>query len=228
MIVFFLRTLPIIASIILYPAYSLCKEPSVAPHSEAKLVNGKAKNTLNHTWVNREVGVLEEHEPILVPEDIPFMDENDQPHIFDEFYGQVLLVNFWATWCAPCTQEMPALSKLQRDFKRKNFKVLAISGDFKGVDAIREFYAAHEITNLPIYHDPKNVLSKTFGINSFKFVKFIKCADLLLLSQEETGRSYRHKIPYIINKIYSIYNYRRLNLLNYSIRLCRKQKPPSL
>ncbi len=151
----------------LSPIAVLGKEPTQSPQSEAKKPAGKAKNTVTHAWVNREEGVLEQHEPIPVPEDVPFYDENDQPHIFDEFYGQVLLVNFWATWCTPCTQEMPAIAKLQHDFRRKNFKVLAISGDFKGVEAIRDFYTAHEIRNLPIYHDPKNVLAKTFGVTAF-------------------------------------------------------------
>lgn len=164
MISCFFRYCCIIIFFVLLPTYSIAKDVTHAVQSEAKKVNGKVKNAENHSWTNREEGVLQQHSPTLASADIPFFDENGQAHNFDEFYGKVLLVNFWATWCMPCREEMPALSKLQKDFRRKNFKVLAISGDFKGVDAIKEFYQTHKIKNLPVYHDPKNTLSKSFDI----------------------------------------------------------------
>lgn len=155
----------LISGIICYavPSYFLCQETLAQSQSEGKNASGKAKNALPFGWTNKEHARLEETKPRLVP-DIPFLDENDQPHIFEEFYGQVVLLNFWATWCTPCVQEMPALSKLQKDFKRKNFKVVAMSQDFKGASVVKEFYDVNGITNLNIYLDPGNTLFRAFSV----------------------------------------------------------------
>lgn len=155
----------LISGIICYavPSYFLCQETLAQSQSEGKKASGKAKNALPFGWTNKEHARLEETTPTPVP-DIPFLDENDQPHIFEEFYGQVVLLNFWATWCTPCVQEMPSLSKLQKDFKRKNFKVVAISQDFKGASVVKEFYDVNDITNLNIYVDPRNTLFKAFSV----------------------------------------------------------------
>jgi len=52
---------------------------------------------------------------------------NGEPHSFEQYRGQVLLVNFWATWCPPCVREMPALSRLQQAFADAPFRIVAIS-----------------------------------------------------------------------------------------------------
>ena len=67
--------------------------------------------------------------------------------------GKVLLVNFWATWCAPCVEEMPALDALQARYGGTEFEVVAISMDQTFADA-RDFYAEHDLPHLALYHDP--------------------------------------------------------------------------
>lgn len=66
--------------------------------------------------------------------------------------GKVILVNFWATWCAPCLTEMPALDALQGELGSDKFEVVAVSMD-RTIDAAREFYAQNNLTNLALYHD---------------------------------------------------------------------------
>ncbi|WP_019961085.1 TlpA family protein disulfide reductase [Woodsholea maritima] len=66
--------------------------------------------------------------------------------------GKVILVNFWATWCAPCLTEMPALDALQADLGSDRFEVVAVSMD-RTIDAAREFYAQNNLTHLALYHD---------------------------------------------------------------------------
>lgn len=66
--------------------------------------------------------------------------------------GKVLLVNFWATWCAPCVVEMPYLDTLQARYGSDDFEVVAISMDQRFEDAER-FYAENELNNLGLYHD---------------------------------------------------------------------------
>ena len=66
--------------------------------------------------------------------------------------GKVLLVNFWATWCAPCVVEMPHLDDLQARYGSDDFEVVAISMDQRIEDA-QEFYAENRLNNLALYHD---------------------------------------------------------------------------
>jgi len=67
--------------------------------------------------------------------------------------GKVLLVNFWATWCAPCIVEMPELDALQARLGSDDFEVVAISMD-RSMEEARRFYAEHGLANLALYHDP--------------------------------------------------------------------------
>lgn len=130
---------------------------------DAKSSNGKEKNTENIVLKQKPMERFEQTKPKDLPE-IPFFDERGKARIFEDFYGKVVILNIWATWCAPCVEEMPAISKLQKDFKRKNVKVVAVSEDFKGAEEIRAFYKTYEITNLGIYMDQKNALFNALGI----------------------------------------------------------------
>ncbi len=65
------------------------------------------------------------------------------------------MLNLWATWCAPCRREMPDIDALQAKYGVKDFVVLALSQDRKGVDAVRDFYAEIGVKNLEIFIDQK-------------------------------------------------------------------------
>ncbi len=73
-----------------------------------------------------------------------------------DFAGRVVLVNFWATWCAPCIREMPSLLRLGRRLEGEDFTVIALSADRKGFAVITPFIAEHELAGLAVYHDPKS------------------------------------------------------------------------
>lgn len=62
--------------------------------------------------------------------------------------GQVRLIDFWATWCAPCREEIPMLNELQASYGERGFKVLAISDPEEEVGVIREFVEQHEVEYL--------------------------------------------------------------------------------
>jgi thiol-disulfide isomerase/thioredoxin len=53
-----------------------------------------------------------------------------------DFRGKIVLLNFWASWCVPCREEMPAMEKLYQEFKQKNFVVLAIAVKDRKQDAV--------------------------------------------------------------------------------------------
>lgn len=82
-----------------------------------------------------------------------------------DFRGKVVLLNFWATWCPPCVEEMPSLVRLQQQFKDKGVTVLAVSIDADG-DAYHRFLIDHKIDFLTV-RDADAKSSNLYG--TFKF-----------------------------------------------------------
>jgi thiol-disulfide isomerase/thioredoxin len=91
-------------------------------------------------------------EPLPVP-DIAFKDADGRPHHLSEWRGKVVLLNLWATWCAPCEAEMPSLDRLQAKAGGDKFTVLAISQDRTGPDKPASFFAKEGIKHLALYND---------------------------------------------------------------------------
>ena len=81
-----------------------------------------------------------------------------------DFAGRPLLVNIWATWCAPCKAEMPTLDSLAA-IEEGRVSVIAVSQDLAGRKPVREFFDKAAITNLEPYIDPDNALLASFGNN---------------------------------------------------------------
>ena len=76
--------------------------------------------------------------------------EGAAPHTLATYKGQVVLLNIWATWCAPCRAEMPAIEQLHRAFGPRGLKVVAVSIDNAGnekqiADFVRDFHLTFEI-----------------------------------------------------------------------------------
>lgn len=91
------------------------------------------------------------------PEALPaftFQDGDGKPLTIADFKGKVVLLNLWATWCAPCRLEMPALDRLQAAVGSDKFEVVALSLDKDGVDKARKFFAETKIAHLKFYIDP--------------------------------------------------------------------------
>lgn len=81
-----------------------------------------------------------------------------------DFEGGVVLVNFWATWCAPCIKEMPALDRLQALLRPEGLTVIAVSIDRGGKEVVEPFARKLGLENLALYLDPKSALARAFGI----------------------------------------------------------------
>ncbi|MFQ5913772.1 MAG: peroxiredoxin family protein [Nitrospinota bacterium] len=69
--------------------------------------------------------------------------------------GQVVLINFWATWCPPCRAEMPSMNDLYKGYRDKGFEILAISSDVEGKRVVAPFVEKYGLT-FPVLLDPKN------------------------------------------------------------------------
>lgn len=80
------------------------------------------------------------------------------------FRGRVVLLNIWATWCAPCRKEMPALDRLADKLGGSNFEVVALSIDRTGMGPIRSFYDKTGIRNLRMYLDQDSAAMAALGI----------------------------------------------------------------
>jgi thiol-disulfide isomerase/thioredoxin len=90
--------------------------------------------------------------PKTLPE-ITFQDNTGAARSLSEWKGKVVLVNLWATWCAPCKLEMPSLDRLQARLGGAEFTVLPISLDRQGMEPPRKFLTANNLGNLPLLVD---------------------------------------------------------------------------
>lgn len=80
-----------------------------------------------------------------------------------ELKGKVVLLNFWATWCPPCREELPSMLKLNAAMAGKPFQMVAISIDEGGAQAVSSFLASNNYA-LPAYLDPTGTAAKQYGI----------------------------------------------------------------
>lgn len=81
-----------------------------------------------------------------------------------DYAGKYVLVNFWATWCAPCRKEMPQLNTLQKEFGGEDFEVLTIATGRNSPQGIRKFFEEAGVDSLPRHQDPKQALASQMGI----------------------------------------------------------------
>lgn len=100
--------------------------------------------------------------PRALPE-VSFQDASGAERSLEDWRGKVVLLNLWATWCAPCREEMPALDRLQARLGGEEFEVVAASIDKGEADKPREFLENHDIANLALYHDPSGRLGTTLN-----------------------------------------------------------------
>jgi peroxiredoxin len=78
--------------------------------------------------------------------------------------GKVVMINFWATWCPPCREEMPAMERLWRQQKGQGFVLVAVSVD-SDTKNVKPFLDAHALT-FPVALDPKMDLANTYGVRA--------------------------------------------------------------
>jgi thiol-disulfide isomerase/thioredoxin len=91
--------------------------------------------------------------PEPVP-DLSFVDASGRERTLKDWTGKVVLLNVWATWCAPCRKEMPALDRLEQQLGGEDFQVLAISVDKSGIEGARKFFKDIKVEKLDLYADP--------------------------------------------------------------------------
>ena len=100
--------------------------------------------------------------PTALPE-VRFRDRQGRETSLADFRGKLVLLNLWATWCAPCREEMPELDELQAELGGERFEVVALSVDSSGPEAVAAFLEKVGAKSLALYHDPSAKANFTLG-----------------------------------------------------------------
>ena len=92
------------------------------------------------------------------------VSEKGETKRLSDYRGQVILLNFWATWCPPCVFEMPSLQRLHRQFLGKKFRVVAVGVDENGWSAIRSFLRKSPV-EFDLFWDQTAAVSELYGVS---------------------------------------------------------------
>ena len=93
-------------------------------------------------------------------DELTFLDDDNKQINLENYKGKLILLNFWATWCAPCKEEMPSLNKLQKNKNLDNLKVFPINIGKDNLEKSLNFFENLNIKNLKIYFDSPTTLAK--------------------------------------------------------------------
>ena len=97
-------------------------------------------------------------------DNVIFLNKKDQKININEYKGNLLILNFWATWCEPCKEEMPSLDRLQNNPKLNNLKIFAINISKENLKKVNNFFEDLNINNLEPYFDNPNTLAKNLSL----------------------------------------------------------------
>ena len=95
---------------------------------------------------------------------LTFLDTKNTQLDLKDFKGKLILLNFWATWCAPCKEEMPSLDSLQSNKNLKNLKIFPINVGKDNIEKASKFFKDLKIKNLDVYFDSPVTLAKKFSL----------------------------------------------------------------
>ena len=135
--------------------------PTETPDPQAK-IERKSSQAVAYPQPSDE-RVDRSHAGMPAP-DALFQDPAGEPASIPQFAGKAVLLNLWATWCAPCVAEMPALDALA--VREKNIIVLAVSQDLNGQEDVQVFFADRDFRKLQPNIDPELTLTRRLGINT--------------------------------------------------------------
>lgn len=95
---------------------------------------------------------------------VTYFDEAGQETDLSTYHGKTVVLNFWATWCAPCRKEMPSLSELQNELGDETFEVVTIATMRNSPSSIQSFFDKIGVQNLSQHNDPNGALSRSMGV----------------------------------------------------------------
>jgi len=139
-------------SVLLYTALGLLANVGHAETADlGALLEGDMRKLTLHT------------EPVATS-DVAFLSPAGEELTLADYEGKTILVNFWATWCAPCRKEMPQLSDLQTQLGGENFEVVTIATGRNPRPAMEAFFKEIGVDNLPLNTDARQSLARSMGV----------------------------------------------------------------
>jgi thiol-disulfide isomerase/thioredoxin len=154
-------------------------KPATSATSQTQsLPSGPGTNPLS---VGQMAAFVFKKSPEALPE-TSFIDASGKERSLGDWRGKVVLLNLWATWCAPCRKEMPGLDRLQGEMGSDKFDVVAVSVDKTGIEGAKKFLDQIKVEKLGVFADPSVRLGNT--------LKAIGMPTTLLIDREgrEIGR----------------------------------------
>ncbi len=110
---------------------------------------------IKNIFINKELKKYEE---------LTFLDDKKNQINLRDYNGKLILLNFWATWCAPCKKEMPSLDKLQVREELDNLEIFTVNVGQDNLEKSLKFFEDLKIKNLKIYFDSPSTLAKKLGL----------------------------------------------------------------
>jgi thiol-disulfide isomerase/thioredoxin len=104
------------------------------------------------------------HEEPVAASSLPFLMADETEGALADYAGQYVVLNFWATWCAPCREEMPSLENLQTQLGGEDFSVVTLATGRNPPQAIRRFFEEIGVESLPQYRDINQQIAREMGV----------------------------------------------------------------
>lgn len=139
-------------AVLLYTGLAMLANPALADLAKAEAMREGDMKKLTFHSTAQPAGTAE------------FTTFDGAPMSLEAYKGKWVLLNFWATWCAPCRKEMPMLSELQTEFGGETFEVVTIATGRNPPPAMEAFFDEIGVENLPLHRDPQSGLAREMGV----------------------------------------------------------------
>ena len=121
---------------------------------------------ITHAFANElpDLKNLVVHKIPKIYDNVIFLDDAGEEINIQNLDSKLIILNFWATWCEPCKEEMPSLNRLQANKKIKNLKIYPINIGKENLNKVNNFFDKLGIDNLEPYFDNPSTLAKIFSL----------------------------------------------------------------